>query len=91
MFAPIFLVLVTPVTLALIALPVRISRNVTTLLKGKLFYFLSHPVTAFLLDIGGMYVLYLTPLYNLSLANYYLHYIIHIHFLAAGYLFTWSL
>jgi putative membrane protein len=41
--------------------------------------------------MGGMYLLYLTPLYVESLSNPFLHYIIHFHFLAAGFLFTWSM
>nr|MBI1228945.1 hypothetical protein [Cytophagales bacterium] len=43
------------------------------------------------LNIGGMYVLYLTPLYVLSLTNPWLHHLIHLHFLLAGYLFSWSI
>ncbi|WP_266206181.1 cytochrome c oxidase assembly protein [Pontibacter kalidii] len=91
MYAPLFLVLGAPITLALKALPVRVSRIITAILRSNWFYFLSHPVTAFLLNIGGMYLLYLTPLYVESLTKPYLHYIVHVHFLVAGYLFTWSM
>lgn len=91
MFSPIFLVLGAPITLGLKALPVKAARGLTTILRSSVFQFLSHPVTAFLLNIGGMYVLYLTPLYNQSLANPSLHYLIHFHFLGAGFLFTWSM
>lgn len=91
MYAPLFLVLGAPVTLALKVLPVNTARGVTAVLRSSVFYFVSHPITAFLLNIGGMYLLYLTPLYVESLANPILHYLIHIHFLAAGYLFTWSM
>jgi len=91
MFAPLFLVLGAPLTLALKALPVSMARNITTVLRSRPFYLLSHPVTAFLLNIGGMYVLYLTPLYNESLTKPYLHYLMHVHFLVAGYLFAWAM
>lgn len=91
MFAPIFLVLGAPVTLALKTLPVKVARGVTAILRSKVFYLFSHPVVALLLNIGGMYILYLTPLYNVSLTQPWLHYIIHLHFLLAGYLFCWSM
>src|SRR5690606_12892447 len=91
MYGPLFLVLGTPVTLVLKALPVGMARGVTAILRSKVFYFLSHPALALLLNMGGMYLLYLSPLYVLSLSNTYLHYLIHIHFLAAGYLFAWSI
>ncbi len=91
MFAPLFLVLGAPITLALKTLPVKAARSLTSLLRTKAFYLLSHPVTAFILNIGGMYLLYLTPLYVKSLGNPSVHYLVHIHFLAAGYLFTWSM
>jgi putative membrane protein len=91
MFAPIFLVLGAPITLALKAFPVQVARRITTLMKSRFFQIVSHPVTALILNMGGMYVLYLTPLYNESFNNSYLHHMIHIHFLVAGYLFTWSI
>lgn len=91
MYGPLFLVLGAPVMLALKALPVSSARTVTAILRSKVSYVLSHPVTALLLNMGGMYLLYLTPLYVKSLTNPFLHYLIHFHFLAAGILFTWSM
>jgi putative membrane protein len=91
MFAPIFLVLGAPILLTLKALPVRTARLLSYFLKSSLFYYLAHPIVALLLNMGGMFLLYLTPLYNQSLTNPFLHYIIHFHFLVAGYLFTWSI
>lgn len=44
-----------------------------------------------MLNIGGMYLLYLTPLYAATLNNTYAHHLVHIHFLAAGYLFAWAI
>lgn len=52
---------------------------------------LSHPISALFLNIGGMYVLYLTPLYETSLHSTAVHYWVHIHFLMAGYLFAWAI
>lgn len=91
MFAPILLVLAAPVTLTLQVLPVRAARRVTAVLKSRAFTFVSHPFMAMMLNTGGMFVLYLTPLYGESLVNPYLHYVVHIHFLLAGYLFVWSI
>ncbi|MCC9135892.1 cytochrome c oxidase assembly protein [Pontibacter silvestris] len=91
MLAPLGLVLAAPVTLALRTLPVKTARFVTAILRSKLFHWLSHPVTALVLNIGGMYLLYLTPLYSMTLTQPYLHHLVHIHFLAAGYLFVWAI
>jgi putative membrane protein len=91
MFAPIFLVLGQPITLALRALPVKVARIGTLSLKSYVFRTLTHPVTALLLNTGGMFVLYLTPLYNRSLPSPTMHHLIHVHFLLAGFLFTWSM
>ncbi|RDV11545.1 cytochrome c oxidase assembly protein [Pontibacter diazotrophicus] len=91
MLAPLGLVLAAPLTLMLRTLPVQSARVVTSVLRSWAFQWLSHPVTALLLNIGGMYLLYLTPLYALTLTNPYMHHLVHLHFLAAGYLFTWSI
>lgn len=91
MLAPLGLVMGAPVTLALKTLPKNLSRKITGIFRNALFHYLGHPVTALILNIGGMYMLYLTPLYNATLTHPYLHNLIHLHFLAAGYLFTWSI
>ncbi|MFD3003833.1 cytochrome c oxidase assembly protein [Pontibacter toksunensis] len=91
MLAPLGLVLAAPLTLLLRTLPVQGARTVTAVLRSKPFHWLSHPGTALVLNIGGMYLLYLTPLYNLTLTSSFVHYLVHLHFLLAGYLFTWSI
>lgn len=91
MFGPIFLVFGAPLTVVLQALPVKLARAGTAILRTGFFHFLSHPLTALCLNTGGMFLLYLTPLYRESLNSPALHYVIHIHFLAAGYLFTLSM
>lgn len=53
--------------------------------------FVIHPITAALLGIGGMYVLYLTPLYALSMTDPLVFVLLHLHFVISGYLFTWSI
>lgn len=91
MFAPIFLVMGAPLTLLLRTLPAKASRFITRFLRSAVFSFASHPLMALVLNVGGMFALYLTPLYSISLSNPTVHYAVHVHFLAAGYLFTWSI
>ncbi len=91
MFAPLGLVLAAPLTLTLRTLPVAAARRVIRLLRSRPLRWLSHPLSALALNIGGMYVLYLTPLYALSLHSPLLHLGLSIHFLVAGYLFTWAI
>lgn len=91
MYAPIFLVVGMPFTLLLQILPASKARMLTSLMKSGFFSFVAHPVTAFVLNTGGMYLLYLSPLYNQMHHQPFLHYLIHLHFLLAGYLFTWSM
>ena len=91
MLAPLGLVLAAPVTLALQLLPPEKGRIISSVFGSKPFHFIAHPLTALLLNIGGMYLLYLTPLYINMQSNMLLHYLVHIHFLTAGYLFIWSI
>ena len=91
MFAPIFLVLGAPITLALKILPVRRARLVTRCLRSGVLQIFGHPLTALILNVGGMFLLYLTPLYEMSRINPVLHYMVHIHFVLAGYLFAWAI
>ena len=45
-------------------------------------------MTALVLNVGGMAALYATPLYAATQASPVLHALVHVHFLAAGCLFT---
>ncbi|QUE76231.1 cytochrome c oxidase assembly protein [Stutzerimonas stutzeri] len=91
MFAPIALMLGAPGTLLLRCVPVVTARRLTDLAATAPLRCVSHPVTALLLDIGALYVLYLTPLYQLSFSQPLLHVWLHLHFVLAGYLFSWSI
>lgn len=91
MFAPIALVMSAPLALLLRTLPLTIARKLVRFFSAPVFFWISHPVMALVLNIGGMYILYLTPLYVLSQQNTIVHYFVHWHFLVAGYLFVWSL
>ncbi|HEV2131019.1 MAG TPA: cytochrome c oxidase assembly protein [Longimicrobiaceae bacterium] len=91
MLAPLALVLAAPVTLALRTLPVHAGRRVSALLRSRPLHVIAHPVTALVLNVGGMYLFYLTPLYAATLTSPLLHGLVHLHFLAAGYLFAWAI
>lgn len=85
MVAPLGLVLGAPVTLLLQVLPVRAARRLTHLLRSGPVRFLTHPVTALVLTVGSLAVLYLTPLY--AQAGH--HPLLHLHFVLSGFLFAW--
>jgi putative membrane protein len=89
MFAPLGLVFAAPVPLALRTLPPRSARFVIAVLHRWPCHWLLHPIAALIVNSGGMYLLYLTPLYTLTSTYPYLHDLMHIHFLAAGWIFTW--
>ena len=90
MYAPLALVLAAPVTLTLRTLPVRARRVAATGYRSRWLRLLGHPGTALLLDIGGLYLLYLTPLYAVTRHEPLAHAAVQAHLLAAGYLFAWS-
>ncbi len=89
MIAPLGLVMGAPLTLALRSFPHSFSRAIGGILRSKVVHLLANPITALLLDFGGLAVLYFTPLYSVMMEHPVLHYALHLHFLAAGCLFTW--
>jgi putative membrane protein len=91
MFAPLALVLAAPVTLLLGVLPVACRGTVRHLVRTRALHGLAHPATAAVLDMGGLYVLYLTPLYAVTTTNAVAHHLVNLHVLLAGCLFTWSI
>ncbi|ERJ19822.1 putative conserved integral membrane protein, partial [Salinisphaera shabanensis E1L3A] len=91
MYAPIGLVMAAPVTLALRTLPQRPARALVRWLASAPVRLLAHPITAAVLDIGAMFLLYLTPLYGLMHDTSWLGAVLHLHFLLAGCLFVWAI
>lgn len=91
MFAPLGLVLAAPITLALRTLPAPTARKITSVLASIPIRYISHPITALMLNIGGMFLLYLTPLYSQMQHYLWMHHLVHFHFFAAGYLFIWAI
>lgn len=88
MLAPLLLVLGAPVTLALRALPVHAARGLSRLLRSRPLRFLTVPAVAALLDVGGLWLLYGTPLLERAHAYPLAYAALHAHVLLAGYLFT---
>ncbi|MDQ8184136.1 cytochrome c oxidase assembly protein [Pelagicoccus sp. SDUM812002] len=89
MIAPILLVLAAPMTLLLRSLSVVHARALFRILKSAPVRFLTNPLIALTLNIGGMAALYFTPLYTIANHSPAWHLFLHVHFLAAGCLFAW--
>jgi putative membrane protein len=91
MYAPLGLVLGAPARLLLGSVRPHRGRRVSHLLRSAPVHVLSHPVMAGLLDVGALYVLYLTPLGAAVRGDPALRWLVLGHFLAAGCLFAWSI
>ncbi|SIS46296.1 cytochrome c oxidase assembly protein [Salimicrobium flavidum] len=91
MLAPLLLVLARPVTLLLRTLPVSLARKLTLFLRSSYVRVLSHPITASVLNIGGLWVLYTTDLFHMMHEQLWIHVLIHLHVFLAGYLFTMAM
>jgi putative membrane protein len=88
MAAPVLLVMAAPVTLALRTLPVVHARTLSHALKAPPVRLITHPVVAGVLDAAGLWLIYATGLYAQMGRQDWLHLVINLHILAAGYLFT---
>ena len=91
MLGPVGIVLGAPMTLLLKCLSTRRARAITTLLRSRPLHLLSHPITALGLNLGGMAALYTTPLFSTMGSTPTLHLVVHLHFILAGCLFSWSI
>jgi cytochrome c oxidase assembly factor CtaG len=88
--APLLLALGAPVTLALQAAHRPTQVNIIRWLRMPVVRVLGHPVTAWLLFGSTLFVLYFSPLYELSLRNGVVHAWVHLHFVVVGSLFFWA-
>ena len=91
MAAPLLLALSAPVTLALRSLPRRPRRLLLRVLHSRVAQFLLHPLVVVVLDVGGMYALYLTPMFTQAMQHPLLHAFVHLHMVTAGCLLAWYL
>lgn len=91
MAGPLLLVLGAPITLLLRAISVSRARKVSAFLRKPLLRVLTYPILPALLNVGGLWLLYTTSLYQLMHEYMLLHILIHLHVFFAGYLFTASI
>ncbi|WP_454191085.1 cytochrome c oxidase assembly protein [Paenibacillus sp. Marseille-Q7038] len=91
MLGPLLIVLSSPFTLALRTMKVYWARRVTRLLKTKPLLLITHPISASILNIGGLWLIYGTGLYTVMHYNMLIHILVHFHVFTAGYLFTASM
>lgn len=98
MFVPVLLVLGAPVTLALRVLPSAPKGEtpgprewLVWFVHAPVTRFLSHPVTAFLLFVGSLYLVYFTPLFDTLIRYHWGHEFMSVHFLLTGYLYYWGI
>ena len=75
-------------TVALRGLPVAWARRLSRVLSTPYVRVVSHPVVAGLLNIGGLWLLYTTPLHAWMHASAVGHLLVHVHVLLAGWVFT---
>lgn len=98
MLVPILLVLGTPTTLALRALPVA-GRGappgprewVLAAVHSPVARVLTHPAVTLTLFVGSFYVLYFSGLFDSALQSHWAHLLMNLHFLLVGYLFFWPI
>jgi len=91
MIAPVALVLSAPVTLALRTLDVTWARRLVRVLLSAPVRFVSHPVPAATMNLGGLWVLYSTGLFAATQEHTAVHVLVHMHIVVSGYLFTASI
>ena len=97
MAVPLFLVLAAPITLALRALPARGDGTrgprewLLAVIESQFARVVAHPVVAATLFAGTLFAFYFSSLFPLALSTHVGHELMHLHFLASGYLFLWVL
>jgi putative membrane protein len=91
MLAPFFIALSRPITLLLTSLKTQHARRVTRLLRSAPVRLLTHPISTLLLNIGGLWVLYTSTVFNVIHESTFWLDFVHIHLFFSGYLFTISI
>jgi len=96
MIAPIFIVIGTPITLALRALPAQkttdhrsIREWILALLHSGYSKLNTHPLMVLAIFTFGLYGLYFTPLFATLMASHTGHIFMELHFLISGLLFSY--
>lgn len=90
MLAPVCIVLASPLSLILRSLPVKIARKLSRFLHNRYCYWITDPIIASLLNVGVLWLLYTTALYEWMHHSVWLYAFIHFHMFLAGYVHTVS-
>jgi putative copper resistance protein D len=91
MVTPLFLALGAPVTLALRTLSGRPRAALLWLLHSRLVRVLTFPPLALALFIVTPFVVYYSPLYEVTLRSAVWHALLHLHFVTVGALLMWPM
>ena len=91
MVTPLFLAQGAPVTLALRTLPLRPRRALLALLHTRLARVLTFAPLTLALFVLTPFVLYYSPLYEITLRSAFWHAVLHLHFALTGALLMWPL
>lgn len=91
MLAPLILVFSKPMTLIMRTLKVPAARKLSRLLNSRYVRFITNPIVAAILNIGGLFFIYMTGLFTLMHTSAWLYALVHLHVFLAGYLFTVSI
>jgi len=91
MAAPAALALSAPLTLATRALRAPPRRYLLAVVHSRVVGALAWAPVVLVLEIGGMYLYYLTPLYGIAEHVGWLHCLVHVHMFLAGCLLSWFL
>lgn len=96
MLVPVLFALGGPITLALRALPPA-GRGappgprewILAFVHSPVSRFLTQPLVAAVLFVGGFYALYLGGIFEATAGSHFAHLLMNLHFLVTGYLFYW--
>ena len=91
MVAPLLLALSAPVTLVLRVAPVKTRRLLVTTLHSRGALVLMTAPVVLVLNVGGAYAYYLTPLYDIAHQQPWVQGLVDLHMFLAGCLFSWYL
>jgi putative membrane protein len=91
MLAPVLLMLSAPMRLALRSLSAVPARRLARLLRSRPVRFLTHPIPAAVLNLGGLWLVYAGGLYASMHTNGLLFVVVHVHIFVSGYLFSVSI
>jgi putative membrane protein len=87
MFAAPLLCLGAPITLWLQATTRSVQRKTLSVLHSRVARVVTFPVTSWMIFAGTLFILYFSGLYQLTLENRLAHDVLHMHFVASGFLF----